>query len=63
MTYTGFVLALQYPVMLAIGLAVLNAIFPPHYEWVDFILMITCVVFLYVFVSWGIMLNYGVETI
>jgi hypothetical protein len=59
---TEVALILLDPILLILGLALLNWIFrPPHYEDIDIILMLVCLVLMFFFASWGAALNLGVE--
>jgi hypothetical protein len=65
MTYTAIVFALQWPMFLVMGSALLNAVFqPPYCKYIDFVCMLVCVAFLlFVMAPWAMALNYGLETI
>ena len=61
---TSFALTLPNPVLLILGLALLNWVFkPPYYQMVDLLLLIVCLLLTLFFASWAVMLNLGLEAL
>ena len=64
MTLTTLCISLFYPIMAFIGLLLMVHVFDaPYLDTIDFIAFFVTLGITFLFASWGIALNYGVETL
>lgn len=64
MTLTTLCTSLIYPIMAFMGFLILAHVFDaPYLEHIDLAAFVITIALILLFASWGVALNYGVETI
>lgn len=64
MTLTSLCTGLIYPIMAFMGVLILAHVFDaPYMDTIDLAAFVITVALILLFASWGVALNYGVETI